>query len=250
MKDRGVMRLMDCPADCTPDYDGIICLLCEKKALAAKLAMGSYGIGFYKLEAVNDGFLVNGKEKNEEEFRKFLGSLNDYIITEYVEMHPVLKKINPMALNTIRVTLINENGNDPIIPFAFMRIGTKKSGAVDNTGHGGMLCRVDVDTGRFYDGEVLVDHVYIKSPNHPDTNEPIEGILPNWELIKSTLLDVARYFPQLRWLGFDIGITEDGFRIIEINSHQGLHKAHEYPPEVTNFLFSELEKKKKRYHLK
>ena len=250
MKGRDVMRLMDCPQEYSADVDGLMALLREKKLLAGKKCIGAFGVGFYKLEAESDGFIVNGEKKTESEFEAFLKTLDDYIITEFVEMHPMVKKINPCSVNTIRATVINPHGNDPIFPFAFLRIGTKQSGIVDNVSSGGMVCKIDVETGRFYDGQTLRNHVYENVEYHPDTHERLEGILPNWELVRQKLLEIMRYCPQLKWLGFDIAITEDGFKIIEINSHQQLHKAHEYPPEVTNFLFDELNKKKKRFNVK
>ena len=118
------MRLMDCPADYAADLDSMIRLLREKKNLAAKLSAGTYGIGFYKLEANGEDFAVNGKAYSEADFRKFLASLNDYILTEYVEMHPQLKKLNPYSVNTFRVMVINKTGNDPTIPFSFFRIAS------------------------------------------------------------------------------------------------------------------------------
>jgi len=250
MKDRDIMKLMDCPKELKPDVESIILLLENKGLLAAKMASGTYGIGFYKLEYKDGSYLANKKSYTRDEFGKFLLSLDNYIITEFVEMHPDLKKINPESVNTIRVTVINEHGNDTIIPFAFMRIGTKRSGVVDNVAKGGMVCKIDVKTGRFYDGQVLKNHVYENVEYHPDTHERLEGVVPNWELVKKTILQMSEYCPQLKWLGYDIAITADGFSIIEINSHHGLHKAHEYPPEVSNFLFSELEKKKKKYGLR
>ena len=161
-------------------------------------------------------------------------------------MHPDLKKINPESVNTVRVIVINEHGNDPIIPFAFMRIGTKKSGSVDNVAQGGMVCKVDVKTGRFYDAQTLTDHVYTNVERHPDTGEPLEGVIPNWETVMNGLLDISRYCPQLTWLGYDIAVTQDGFQIIEINSHPGLHKPHEFPEAVTSFLQRTLKKKKEK----
>ena len=250
MKDRDIMKLMDCPEELGHDAGSIVSLLESKGQLAAKMSAGTYGIGFYKLEYKDSEYFANGEKYDRNSFEKFLLSLDDYIITEFIEMHPELKKINPGAVNTIRVTVINEHGNDTIIPFAFMRIGTKRSGVVDNVSKGGMVCKIDVGTGRFYDGQVLKDHVYENVEYHPDTHERLEGILPNWELVKKTLLEMSRYCPQLKWLGYDIAITADGFSIIEINSHHGLHKAHEYPEAVNKFLFSELEKKKKKYNVK
>lgn len=108
---------------------------------------------------------------------------------------------------------------------------------------GGMVCKIDVKSGRYYDGQVLRNHVYIAAEQHPDTGEPLEGVLPNWDIVKKSILEIAGYLPQLKWLGFDIAITQEGYSIIEINSHQGFHKAHEYPPEVSAFMFEELKDK-------
>lgn len=247
VKERGIMRLMDCPEEFDSTIDGLIALLKAKKLLAMKPTAGEKGVGFFKLESVEDGFLVNGEQKTQDEMKEFFSTLSDHIVTEYVDAHPLLNRINPYSVNTLRVMVINEHGNDPIIPFVYMRVGTKQSGTVDNVSQGGMVCKVDVETGRFYDAETLNNHVYHKVINHPDTNEPLEGILPHWELIKNTIIQISSYIPQLRWLGFDVAITTDGFKIVEVNSHQGLHKANEYPPEVNRFLFSELEKKKRKY---
>ena len=250
MKDRDVMRLMNCPENLPASADGVISLLEERGLLAAKKSSGVYGVGFYKLAYEDGKYIVNGKPYDRAGFSAFLTSLDDYLITEFVEMHPYLKKIYPGSVNTVRVIMINEHGNDPIVPFAFLRIGTKKSGSVDNVAQGGMVMKVDVDTGRLYDAQSLHDHVYRSETVHPDTGVPLEGELPNWEIVKQGIVDIARYCPQFKWLGYDIAITQDGFQIVEINSHPGLHKPHELPAEITDFLFRELDAKKKKYGIK
>lgn len=244
---RGIMKLMDCPKNLCENIEGVLQLLEREKILAVKQAAGTYGVGFYKITFDGNDYFANNQRYSRKELSSLISGLDNYIITEYVIMHPELAKINPNAVNTVRVTLINEHGNDPIIPFAFWRIGTKKSGSVDNVAQGGMVCKVDVKTGRFYDGQVLVDHVYSDVKVHPDSGVELEGYLPNWSIVINELINISNYLPQLKWLGFDIAITEDGFKIIEINSHHGLHKAHEYPKEITAFLFRELEAKKKKY---
>ena len=88
MKSRDIMRLMDCPNSYEASVEEIIRFLDEKEVLAAKMAAGTYGIGFYKLESRGDTYFANGKEYSKEEFKAFLLGLDDYIITEFVEMHP------------------------------------------------------------------------------------------------------------------------------------------------------------------
>ena len=247
MKTRGVMPLMNCPQGYGPNVDGLLQLIDDLGVVAAKLIAGTHGVGFYKLEAKDGTYFANGKSYNKAEFKQFLTSLDNYIITEFIKMHSDMEKINPYAVNTLRVMALNVHGDDPIVPFAYMRIGTKKSGVVDNVSQGGMVCKLDVATGRYYGGEVLKDHVYESVECHPDTGTKLEGIVPHWELVKMELIKICQYCPQLRWLGFDVAITPDGFCIIEINSHQELHKAHEYPAEAKEFLFQELAAKKEKY---
>ena len=230
-----VLKLADCPQKYNSDYEGILNLLKEKGELAVKPTGGTYGIGFCKLMFADGKYFVNGTEKNTLEMHSFLKKLQDHIIIEYVHMHPEIKRLNPNSLNTIRVMLINETGCDPYIASSFMRIGTKQSGIVDNTAQGGMFCKVDIENGRFYDGEKINDHIISPASHHPDTGEPIEGIIPNWSLVKEKLIAIANYMPQLEWMGFDIAITEKGFNIIEINSHQGLHRYHTYPEDVKEY---------------
>ena len=250
LKERGIMRLMDCPDGYKGTSEDVVRLLRDKGRLAIKKTAGTYGIGFYKVEYKDGRYYSNREECDEAGFKKIIEGLDDYIVTEFVEMHHELKKLYPDAVNTIRVMVINEHGDDPIIPFAYMRIGTKKSGIVDNVAQGGMFCRIDAEDGHYYDGETAFNHVVAKIEYHPDTHEKIDGYLPNWDIVKRELVNMSLYYPQLKWLGYDIAITEDGFSIIEINSHQGLHKAHEYNDVVNGFLFRELKKNKEKYHLK
>ena len=241
-----VMRLMDCPMKYSADYEGILRLLEEKQVLAGKPSGGTYGIGFCKFEYKDGKYYVNNEEKNRVKMIEFFHSLKDYIIIEYIIMHQEIGRLNPGSLNTIRVMLINEDGNNPYIASSFMRIGTKQSGIVDNTAQGGMFCKVDVKTGKFYDGEKIDNHVISPSPKHPDTGELIEGVIPNWELVKEKLIEIASYMPQLEWMGFDVAITQDGFNIIEINSHQGLHRYHTYPQDVKSYFMRKLKEKKEK----
>ena len=246
MNGRNLMKLMDCPIDGEVNYQSILTLLKEKEKLALKPAAGTYGIGFCLLAYSDGEFYINNEIKTEEEMVTFFAKVQDHIITEYVKMHDVISKLNSGSLNTVRVMLINEHGDDPVIASSFMRIGTKQSGIVDNTAQGGMFCKVDIETGRFYDGEKINNHIISPSPIHPDTGEKVEGIIPNWGIVKEKLIEIAKYMPQLEWMGFDIAITEMGFNIIEINSHQGLHRYHTYPHQIKDYFMRKLNVKRKR----
>lgn len=130
-----------------------------------------------------------------------------------------------------------------------MRIGTGSTKLTDNLGYGGVSAKVDVDTGRFYDGTQLKNHVITPCPNHPDTGMLIEGQLPEWDKVKQTLTDICNYFGQLEYLGFDVAISSQGIRILEINKYQDLNRCAYYGDTIQNYFKDKIAAKNKRLHL-
>jgi len=217
-----VMALPDAPPGFTSDITGILTLLKEVGNLAVKPAMGTKGEGFYKFSFDGRKYFINYIEKQPEEIHQLLQQLRGYIVTEYLPAHSSLGRIYPRAANSVRVHVINENGTEPLAVCAYIKFGTSASGVVDNTSAGGVMAEVDMASGRFFNGLVYGDLYTESCPCHPDTGEEMTGTLPHWDLVKGQLLAISRYLPQLTFLGYDIVITEDGFRIIEINSHPGI----------------------------
>jgi hypothetical protein len=60
---------------------------------------------------------------------------------------------------------------------------------------------------------------------HPDSGESFDIQIPRWEQITDKLEQICRDYPQLRYWGFDVAVTEDSFKILEINSLSGLMAA-------------------------
>lgn len=251
-KNRGetvVARLMDCPDGFRSTMDGVCALLRQEKKLAFKAAAGTHGDGFYALEYVPETgqYLVNGKESTKEELETVLENQSSfYVVTSYINMHPVLKQIYPKSVNSIRIMVINQNGYNPKIMQTYMRIGSSKTGYTDNVGYGGICAMIDGETGTLYDPETLQDHVYSPCPVHPDTGVEIAGIqIPHWQEVCETVLDICRSIPELEYLGFDIAVTEDSFNVMEINIHQDLHKVAQYSEEVMEFFRSKIRYKER-----
>jgi glutathione synthase/RimK-type ligase-like ATP-grasp enzyme len=44
------------------------------------------------------------------------------------------------------------------------------------------------------------------------------------------LVEISQHLAPLTYLGYDIAITDDGFKIIDINSHQGIRMFQVYGP--------------------
>lgn len=240
--------LPDCPENISNSFDGILKLLEYKSKLVFKPNAGLHGDGFYKIELCGENILVNDKKISLEELRSLIyGQRSTYVITDYIEMHKELKKIYDKSVNTIRVMVLNQTCDNPIISQTYMRVGTTKTGVTDNVAFGGIAVHVNPYTGYYDKAELLKNHKYVEIEEHPDTGTVLKGYLPNWELVKRGVIEVSKMMPQLEYLGYDIAITDDGFKILEINIHQDIHKAHEYSTEVNEFFKRKIAYKKKIY---
>ena len=240
-----LLKMPDCPEYLPRSLDGLLELLRERKLLAMKPTVGSHGIGFYKLGFDGKRYLVNGEEKSESEMLGFLASLDDYYnISEYIVMHSALRKIYSEVACTVRIMVINRSGLDPVIENAYFRIGTKSTGFTDNIGSGGVFAYVDEKTGFFHNAEIIREHVITPCPVHPDTQEKIEGTLPHWDEVLRVIPELCRYISPLEYLGFDVVMTDSGFKILEINTHQDLHRYPTYNENVHAYFMHKLELKK------
>ncbi len=240
-----VKRMMDAPESAGCNIQSVVEVLKEKKELAFKPSAGTHGDGFYKLTFENDLFYINGKQSSEQELVDVLTSQKSfYIVTDYLYLADELAKIYPASLNTIRMLVINEDAKTPKIKHAYMRIGASSSGFTDNIGYGGIAARIDLETGRFYDGETIVNHVFHECEVHPDTGVPVSGYVPHWQETKEGILDICREFPELEYLGFDVAVTEDSFKLLEINIHQDLHKFNEQSEAVKSYFDTKMEQKR------
>lgn len=202
----------------------------SKKILALKLTDGALGVGFYKVEYRDGIFFIDDKSVCEDRIIEFIGSLKNYIVTEFIIVHDEIKRFYDKSANTLRVMIINEDGNNPELVNSFIRFGTNMTGSVDNASAGGIFAIVDVESGKYGNAKRRSNNKIINVYEHPDSKIKIEGILPNWSLIKKELLNICLYIPGLKYMGFDIAITQEGFKIIEINSHQDVKWYQYYYP--------------------
>jgi len=245
-----VIPMMDCPEGYTGSYDDIFKLVKLKKILALKPDEGSHGEGFFKFTYSDDKdkLFLNSEEVTEDRVRSLLEDVNNqYIITEYIQMHSDIKKIYNGAVNTIRMIVFKKDGRTPEIGNAYMRFGSKKTGAVDNMGAGGIFAQIDIDTGRYHNAKIIENNDILPCEYHPDTGVKIEGLLPNWEKVKCLVLEVAKSVPQLEYFGFDIALTEDGLKFPEINRFPDYPKIEKLGPKTMDYLLYKLNKKKELY---
>jgi len=222
--DKGrVHKLMDCPTHIAASTDGVVGALKEFGSLAVKPVAGTHGIGFTKLSYVEERYCIDESFVKEKDVHRWLNSLTgSLVLTEYIVCHAALRRIYPKTPNAIRLCVIVHDGCEPEIAGAFIRFGTSETGLVDNASAGGIYCGIELSGGRLFNPLMYRDDCAVRVQKHPDTNRPIEGEVPHWLNIREEVPEIARYLRPLRYMGIDLVATDDGFKVLEINSHQDL----------------------------
>lgn len=245
-----INKKQDLPIGYKGDFNGIINLLENEKKLVMKPIVGSRGIGFYRMQFIKGEFFLNDINYSKKEMFKIINNLDgDYVITEYVNQCSFLTRIYPETVSTVRLMVINRDGKLPKIMDAYIRIGCVKSGFTDNISRGGLVAKVDIDTGELLEPESFNNYIYKDCKTHPDTGIRIEGKLPNWKTNIKLLLKMIKHLSPIEYMGVDMAITEEGFKILEINRHQDLHRYQNYSDEVHHFFMEKIEFKKNKYNV-
>ena len=213
-----IMRLKDCPMQNDASIHSIVNLLIEKKNLALKTISGSLGDGFFWLQYRDDVYYINCSVVSRADIEQLLYNLNGYLVTEYVLSNSIISKINPKTPNTIRVQVTRMENFSPKITGCFIRFGTDESGVSESPTKGGIIARVNIIDGYVNDAYRIDRGVMVSVLEHPDTKVKFEFYIPYWDRITSKIIEIMNYLPQLRYAGFDIVVTEDNFKILEINS--------------------------------
>ena len=153
-------------------------------------------------------------------FQQFLCEIKDQdiILQECVSQHHEMNRLNPNAVNTLRVvTVMTQDG--PIVFSALLRIGTRSCGERDNTSQGGIAVGIQKDG-------TLMQYGFRKQSfggrveEHPDTGIVFsEFQIPKYHEALNLACRAHLLFYRIHSIGWDIAITEDGCMIIEGNDN-------------------------------
>lgn len=185
--------------------------------VVVKTSGKSHGDGCYFIDKIaysKENIYVKEKYGDFNSLEGYLTELlhtyeGDITVDKYLDQHSDLKQFNPSSLNTVRVvTFLNSDG-DVEIDGAVFRVG-KKGFSVDSWQHGGIAAAVDLKSGKLGKGVRIGKCRGARwYETHPDSGITIEGtILPMWNEVMSLARQSALCFPEARWVGWDIAITQ------------------------------------------
>ena len=138
-----------------------------------------------------------------------------FLLEEIVKNHEMIGKINPHALNTLRVFTIVPKGLSARVISVSLRCGCGNV-VVDNWGAGGVCYPVDLELGivstygRNKRGQ--------KFATHPETNVPMLGMkIPYYNEALKLAVDCTMHNSKVLYAGVDIALTPNGPELIELN---------------------------------
>lgn len=205
------------------DYSGLTALLREVGAFVVKPVGAGKGKGVYVCAYREGRYLLNDAPSDESSIISELKSHTNWLVCAYAHQADYLNKIYPDAANTLRMIVLRsaKTGEFELF-FAVQRIGAGWTGAVDNGSRGGLVAKVDLETGTLSEARTLHDLAVYEV--HPDTGAPIKGaVIPGWAELKERVLEVSANFPYLDIIAWDILPTPDGFTVIEANTSSGVN---------------------------
>lgn len=172
-----------------------------------------------------DSYFGNGVEilSDEADNRALFDRLckdGKFLCEELVRQTDFFSQLNASSLNTVRVPTVltgkTPDAYEVHIFYPCLRIGRKGS-VVDNAGAGGLLVQVDARTGALY--HTARDEMNRAYTAHPDSRIRFDGLcIPQWQEAVETAKKLALTFPENRYTGWDLALTEQGWVLIEGNA--------------------------------
>ena len=175
------------------------------------------GKGIYKSIKID-------KDTDLVQLHKFMIE-HDLFCEDTIHQHPELSKLNPSSINTIRVTTVLVK-DTAYVMYALLRIGTSNTN-VDNIASGGIYTVLD-EKGTIVHG-CWSDKTLVIYDEHPLTKEKLIGFkVPMFEEALELCKKAALVEPHVRYVGWDVAITDKGPIMVEGNQLPGYDMAQNY----------------------
>ena len=153
----------------------------------------------------------------------------DFIVQEVLVQHPVLAKLHPDSINTIRIVTLNFKGAIHVLS-AGIRMGIKGN-KVDNGHCGGIFVGIDKTTGRLQKDafSLLTRQRFLNE--HPTTHAVFsECVIPSFDKCLDMVKILAPRLERVsRLTSWDVSVNENGEPVlVEVNLAYGNLFMHQY----------------------
>lgn len=141
-----------------------------------------------------------------KELYNYLKDKDLLLVEEVIKQHNYLNKLYSKSINRVTVVTILYNDITYIIS---INLNLGNNSIVDSLKRGGMTYKIDIETGTSL--HPFCDRGLNNYYFHPVTKEKINNIkLPYINEIKSLVKDLSKIIKTVRYVSWDIAITNDG----------------------------------------
>jgi hypothetical protein len=209
----GEMKLISTPAQLSAAMDREYPMLVMKPA-----AYGSGGKGILFFTRVANGFVdENGKELAIH-LQECVGS--DWIVQAYARQVDSLSEFHPWSMNSFRIVTFFHKHTGAEVVWSMLKCGANYA-PTDNAHTGGVYVRIDPLNGVL--DPIAHDENLRTYYSHPTTRRPFSGVrIADFRRVLDLAVWCGNLFPDIRFAGWDIGLTDNGPVVLEGNSSPGL----------------------------
>lgn len=229
-----------------PSMDAFLALLREKGEFACKPCNGEWGRGFHKLSFVEGEYRIDNRPADASSVASFVDKQKNLIYTEFFHPDEKTSRIDPL-IHTLRILVVNRTGVDPVLAASYLRFATGAHGddskpnyfIPNKRGISSFNIGFDMKTGRYGGGHLLYGYERIDTDVHPDSGVIAEGVFEEWPEVKEMLVRMSLSLGPLEFMGFDLGMTSRGPKLMEINSHSGCKYLQVFRPYMVDPFLSQ-----------
>lgn len=214
------------------DSEDVLTLLRKKGRVIMKRYDKGKGEGIRRLEYRNGGYYLDEKNVDEAAAAQALNTDWNWYMSEVVAQHAYADRLYDKTVNTIRMITFRDPETQRFkLFFAVQRVGLQKTIPVDNGSAGGIVCKIDLETGRLSHGRTLHDLTVYDT--HPDSGTRFEDVtIPGWQALKEEILTLSERFPYLQFVAWDVVKLDDGTCcVIEANTSSGVNIVQLWGPQ-------------------
>lgn len=192
---------------------------CEnKKVIFVKPADSCSGKGIYKNIYLDEN-------SNIEDIYNYLVE-HSLFAEDTIIQNEQMNKLSKHSINTIRVTTLLDSKNEAHVMYTLLRMGTGDM-YIDNVASGGIYTVLSKD------GKIInpawSDKTISTYTVHPTTNTPLIGFeIPYFNEALELCKNAAKVENKVRYVGWDIAISDKGPLIVEGNPLPGYDMAQNY----------------------
>ena len=194
------------------NFDEFENFLEKNKTAIVKPVDGEGGKGVEKIEDIN-------LNENRILYEKLVKNKQN-IVEQCIIQHKELNELYSGSVNSLRMFTFYKEGKTYFLQ-AILKIGN--GGVVDNFSSGGMYAYVDENGYVYTEAIDREDNIFAE---HPISKHKIVGFkVPMFKEAIELVKEAAKVVPEVRYVGWDVAISNNGPMIIEGNCFPGVFQA-------------------------